>query len=111
MIISLDLLCYLVKALCSNCGSEVEITDTDATTGSESYKCAKCGTIGTISRDGNNPSISGVHSSKMSVIPGISIDLNVLGLGLSTNNVKCPMCGNYFSSEHARCPFCMQQLK
>jgi len=108
-IINFDLVCYLVKALCSNCGNEVETASTSLD-GLESYKCVKCGTTGTIQQDRNKP--PGVRSSsKMSAIPGIQIDLNILGLEISGKNLKCQRCGNQISSEHAQCPFCMQQLK
>jgi len=112
-IINFDLVCYLVKALCSNCGNEVETAGTSMD-GLESYKCVKCGTTGTIQQDRNKPPVSGVRSSsKMYAIPGIQVHLNILGLGLgiSSNNLKCQRCGNQISSEYTRCPFCMQQLK
>ena len=100
-----------MKALCSNCGNEVETVGTSID-GLESYKCTKCGTTGTIQQDRNNPPVSGVRSSsKMSVIPGIQVDLNILGLGISGSNMKCQRCGNQISSKDAQCPFCNQQLR
>ena len=100
-----------MKALCSNCGNEVE-TEGTSLDGLESYKCTKRGTTGTIQQDRNNPPVSGVRSSsKMSVIPGIQVDLNILGLGISGSNMKCQRCGNQISSKDAQCPFCNQLLR
>ena len=95
-----------MKAFCSDCGEEVETEDVLGK-GTETYRCAKCGAKGTMSRKRRSP--SSVRMGKAGAAGAASVSLNVLDLldlKLDRTQHKCPHCGNFWSADTDRCPFC-----
>jgi len=99
-----------MKAFCSDCGEEVETEDVSGK-GTETYRCAKCGSKGTMSRKHRSPSSVQMGKSGAPVVASVSLNvLDLLDLKVGRTHHKCPHCGNFWSAETDRCPFCNEAV-
>jgi len=94
-----------MKAFCSDCGEEVETQDALGG-GTETYRCAKCGAKGTMTRK-RSPSSGGSGKAREPIAASVSLKLlDLLDLKMGRSQTKCPHCGNFWSEDTDRCPFC-----
>jgi predicted RNA-binding Zn-ribbon protein involved in translation (DUF1610 family) len=98
-----------VKALCSDCGSEVETTES-AGRGLESYRCPKCGARGTVSRKAGLRSQANPARGDAPLMANISLNiLDLVKVNASGTQARCPHCGGYVSERDGRCLSCDQE--
>jgi len=99
-----------MKAFCSDCGEEVETEDVFEK-GTETYRCAKCGAKGTMTRKRRSPSFPQVRRAAAPVVASVNLSiLDILDLKLNRAQHKCPHCGNFWSAETDRCSFCNEPV-
>jgi len=99
-----------MKAFCSDCGEEVETQDVLGR-GTETYRCAKCGAKGTMSRRRRGQPSVPKGKAGTPLMASVSLNvLDLLNLKLGRTEQKCPHCGNFRSAETDRCPFCNEPM-